>query len=194
MPRKECQNSNICTCSHTSLTNPQVLNLSNYRYMYYQYSGRERVKNEVLPSYPKIGLSWIITGYDQFLENVGTWSCTLGVGKSDTDFLPLRVKIDLTNYPESYPGLKISLNDDLFEYYDQETVDAFKERFNEILGQIPFIDTEGNVDNDELKISYIVEDPDEEDQEPIEAEEEDPVPPLAHILNFIGACIFAKMY
>lgn len=162
--------------------------------MYYEYSGRERVKNEVLPSYPKIGLSWTINGYDQFQEKLGSWSCTLGVGKSDTDLLPLKVEIDLTDYPESYPGLKISLNGDLFEFYDQETVDALKERFNEVIGQVPFIDTEGNVDNEQLKIRYIVDDPEEEDQEPIEAEEEDPVPPLAHILNFIGAYVLSKMY
>lgn len=164
------------------------------RYMYYQYAGRERVKNEVLPGIPSIGLGWIIKEYDQFKENVGKWSCTLGVGKSDTDLLPLKVAIDLEHYPESYPGLTITLNDELFEYYDQETIDVFKDRFSDVIGQVPFIDSEGKVDNEQLNIRYIVDDPEDEEQEPIEAEEEDPVPPLAHILNFIGSYILSKMY
>ena len=162
--------------------------------MYYKYSGRERVKNETLPDIPRIGLGWTINEYDQFKENIGKWSCTLGVGKSDTDMLPLKVAFDLEHYPESYPGLTITLNDELFEYYDQETIDAFKDRFSDVIGQVPFIDSEGKVDNEQLSIRYIVDDPEDEEQEPIEAEEEDPVPPLAHILNFIGSYILSKMY
>ncbi|CAI2377146.1 unnamed protein product [Moneuplotes crassus] len=175
---------------------PRTLRL-NREYLYYKYGAqRKRTEEEVLPLMKELDFAWAIDGYDQYKDEIGSWEVTFNFQASEIPscMFPVKAQLDLTEYPEKKPGIKLSINQTyLFggseEDVDEDILDQAKDYLKEILAKIDYTSEDGTVHTDQMDLECKVEGDDDDDDEDDGDEADQTSFPLQHIINKIGLSI-----
>lgn len=111
---------------------------------------------------------------------------------------PVKAELDLTEYPEKRPAIKLSINQTyLFgeseEDVDEDILDQAKDFLKEILAKIDYTSEDGTVHTDQMYLEWKVEGDDEDDDEDGDDEADQTSFPLQHIINKIGLSILQNL-